>query len=357
MRVCASCFNLTTMGNFTSPTPLNIKMTRTIHPVGQGAFYSETFSEEDAHALFTAVYDCGGRKAALSRERNKLSRVDIIFLSHFHSDHFSGLMDLKDKFKTPKVVIPRISPCRFLVDYVHNSMKDKKGKAGSFMLRVLPIIMSGQEGMLNENSLTQYIPIKTGEKLNIPTVGAKWEYLVFYDEDDAREQQLLKLLKDILELPDYYPQRYLENNIYLDIAKRLNNNTTLAKVRKAYAKVFKNRHNSYSMLVLSHEIKLSLEREGKHFDCLYTGDSPHNRILNKVKTFDPDYLQVPHHGSKNNFHPALYQNNQIAFISVGESNRHHHPGLRTLTCLYTTCKEVRVVTEEQRTIFVSHIVL
>lgn len=340
-----------------TPTRLNLKMTRTIHPVGQGAFYSETFSNDDNHALFTAVYDCGGRKAALSRERNNLSRVDIIFLSHFHSDHFSGLLDLKNKFDTPKVVIPCVSPCRFLVDYVHNSMKDKTGKAGSFMLSILPIIMSGQEGMLNETSLSRYIPVKTGEKFTIPTEDAKWEYIAFYDEDDAKEQNLLELLKNVLELPDYFSKRYLEKDIYLEIVKRLKNKTTLSKVRKAYAKVFKNGHNSYSMLVLSHEIKPSPESEGEHFDCLYTGDSPHNRILNKIKTFNPDYLQVPHHGSNYNFLPALYQNSQTVFISVGESNRYHHPGLKTLTYLYATCKKVHVVTEDQKVRFVSHIVL
>ena len=36
----------------------HVTMTRTFHPVGQGAFYSEVFSLEGGEE-FTVVYDCG----------------------------------------------------------------------------------------------------------------------------------------------------------------------------------------------------------------------------------------------------------------------------------------------------------
>lgn len=36
----------------------NLKMVRTFHPVGQGAFYTERFYEGDKN-VFNMVYDCG----------------------------------------------------------------------------------------------------------------------------------------------------------------------------------------------------------------------------------------------------------------------------------------------------------
>lgn len=86
-----------------TPAPLNIKLTRTIHPVGQGAFYSETFSDCNNRPVFTAVYDCGGKKDYLKKEIETLSTVDILFISHFHSDHINGVQDLID---LKSVVVP-----------------------------------------------------------------------------------------------------------------------------------------------------------------------------------------------------------------------------------------------------------
>ena len=70
-------------------TPSTI-LTRAIHPVGQGAFYSEIFSARKK-TRFTAVYDCGSNdKEYLKTNIEKFGTVDLVFISHFHNDHING---------------------------------------------------------------------------------------------------------------------------------------------------------------------------------------------------------------------------------------------------------------------------
>ena len=57
-----------------------MKMIRTFHPVGQGAFYSEEFFDSEGNCVFRVVYDCGSLKfCGLQRnsDRTPLKRKDI----------------------------------------------------------------------------------------------------------------------------------------------------------------------------------------------------------------------------------------------------------------------------------------
>lgn len=322
-------------------------LTRTIHPVGQGAFYSESFCNKETNKpLFTAVYDCGGRNTELNAEISKLSRVDIIFISHFHCDHIKGVQRLIDRFKPSKVVFPHISPCRFLVDFVFNCVKDGSGISSDFMLKLLPMMSNaGSNGVHSNIDGTTFSSV--GEwPYTVPSLSPFWEYRAFYKKNDLKEQVLLDELKPILALPENCDKDYLELSIYEGISKRLKGKDLLEAVKEAYAKAFPGGHNSYSMLVLSHQTG-SEEMERKIFDCLYTGDvDPDKWVLDIESTFNPNIVQVPHHGSNHSHNDALYKGKPIVFISVGETNRYRHPGLKTFLYLLDTCKEVHVVTED-----------
>ena len=57
-----------------------MKMIRTFHPVGQGAFYSEEFFNSERNCVFRVVYDCGSLKnCGLQRncDGTPLKRKDI----------------------------------------------------------------------------------------------------------------------------------------------------------------------------------------------------------------------------------------------------------------------------------------
>lgn len=89
----------------------SFNMWRTIHPVGQGAFYSEIFHFDESSEKLV-VYDCG------STAKNKLKKVitnalpqgkdiDILFISHFDSDHVNGLKELSLHHNIRNVVVPQ----------------------------------------------------------------------------------------------------------------------------------------------------------------------------------------------------------------------------------------------------------
>lgn len=88
---------------------------RTLHPVGQGAFFSEQFFDSSNQCLFSVIYDCGSTsKGLLNHEIEQLEKsIDIMFISHFDNDHINGLKTLIEKKllrATSVVVIPFIYP-------------------------------------------------------------------------------------------------------------------------------------------------------------------------------------------------------------------------------------------------------
>ena len=74
-----------------------MRIVRTFHPVGQGAFYSERFyDEEHPDSIHNIVYDCGTllgyiRKAkkVVSQAFDKKDVIDYLFISHLDYDHIS----------------------------------------------------------------------------------------------------------------------------------------------------------------------------------------------------------------------------------------------------------------------------
>lgn len=102
-----------------SQTSLNVS--RTQWAVGPGFFHSSTIQLGDQH--FTYVYDCGSsakkKKEVLGREiddfldvqlRNKSTKIDICFISHFDEDHIGGIKKLASLVHIKHFVIPFVEP-------------------------------------------------------------------------------------------------------------------------------------------------------------------------------------------------------------------------------------------------------
>lgn len=76
-----------------------MKLTRTAYPVGMGGFVSERFVRADAPSEFCMVYDCGSDTHGMNTRissiiTNELTRVDVLFISHFHRDHINQVTKL-----------------------------------------------------------------------------------------------------------------------------------------------------------------------------------------------------------------------------------------------------------------------
>lgn len=95
-----------------------MEVIRTIHPIGQGAFYTERFIHSDSGKPFNVVYDCGsGMCKEIANDGKKIVEkvfaegdiIDLLFISHFHADHINGIRTLLDnKVTIKKLVIPYI---------------------------------------------------------------------------------------------------------------------------------------------------------------------------------------------------------------------------------------------------------
>lgn len=104
---------------------MKISLKRVFHPVGQGAFYSEQiYSDKN---VFEMVFDCGNelghnkkklKKNSLDlynyfenriNNKDKVWKIDLLFISHFHADHISFLITYKGQYQVKNLIIPVLS--------------------------------------------------------------------------------------------------------------------------------------------------------------------------------------------------------------------------------------------------------
>ena len=93
----------------------------TYHNTGQGLFYSGEikFSE---YKKFRFIYDCGSENirlinASVRRFRQDTGddKIDLLIISHLHSDHVSGLNELFNNFTIKEVILPYFAPTERLL--------------------------------------------------------------------------------------------------------------------------------------------------------------------------------------------------------------------------------------------------
>jgi hypothetical protein len=87
----------------------------TIHPVGQGLFYSGKIVHENK-VKFRMVFDCGSNTAGACQEEIEIYRdndflekevIDLLVISHFDADHVNQIGNLlKGNIKIKKLVMP-----------------------------------------------------------------------------------------------------------------------------------------------------------------------------------------------------------------------------------------------------------
>ncbi|MGD0940866.1 MAG: hypothetical protein ABR905_14260 [Terracidiphilus sp.] len=171
------------------------------HPVGHGGFHTGALG--NGRAQIRWIYDCGSwtsvGKRALKREINQYSqvrgrnreedalenikkiRVDLFFVSHFDSDHVSGISELLDGVTIDTVVIPYIDPIDRAAIFAATAVdKGVSEQFASFMSdipawfserNVRRIILVGQGGPDTTARLAQREPPPGGNVQNQRTSG------------------------------------------------------------------------------------------------------------------------------------------------------------------------------------------
>lgn len=221
------------------------------------------------------------------------------------------------------------------------------------MLRTLPILSEKND---NEESDVEIRVVNGG---NTPMDGFPcvtcWRYdtipsyLCEIDKEYDFIRELFKLLH--VELTTDIDM-YQSEEWYRQLLDALKHAGTMREVRNLYLRKFPGGHNSYSMMVHSHSCGTFGESDSlvsNDFSCLYTGDAElkgNQDVAHSIKDLSPHYIQVPHHGSSKNHDLGIYHDKQIAFVSVGEKNIHHHPSPTAINEIFNTCGEVHIVTED-----------
>ena len=371
-----------------------MKVIRHIHPIGQGAFYTERFVDDDNTTLANVVYDCGSNKT-LSNSSKKMieftfcenDEIDVLFISHFDADHINGIRTLIDnKVNIRYVVMPLLAPdeIKFLsviYDKVNRADKDiqtliNNPKTFFGNNTIILKVKSIDENLDNENisiSLNEFENSKLEKdescyyinsfcKINLIN---EWLYIPANFESNERSKKLSELLNN--ENID------LKNNIDCLVKYKAN------ELKEAYNKLD---GNINSLLLYSGSISenvsvkysfspncrslycvnyFKIHKKGKSA-CLYLGDSNLND-KNKSNKDVIEYLnhymyiykerigmiQIPHHGSLLSFSEKIlsFCNCKYFFLSCGNNNDYGHPSEKVIEGINIKKSYVQNVTENK----------
>lgn len=135
-----------------------MKMIRTFHPVGQGAFYSEEFLDENGKCVFRVVYDCGSLKSCklqknsdgslLARQdiKNRVSGafsddhgIDVLFISHLDDDHVNLIPCLRafQDRQIRRVVLPLLTEEERYILLGYHLIKSRRRRKDGALERIV----------------------------------------------------------------------------------------------------------------------------------------------------------------------------------------------------------------------------
>ena len=199
----------------------HIHLERTIWPVGHGAFYTEQFTSGRGNTI-TVAYDCGSeRQGLISHCIDAIPKpIDVLFISHLHSDHIKGLHYLLHLKKVKKVILPNLLPEKVLEAIVYNfisAASDPELQIENMQLQEL--LLSLYRGEYDE-TITQ-----VGEE------GSKEANIVFDEENGVRltiPQRLKGSVEIVLCTPQkpiwrYKPVYYLPGDACQKLKDEVNN--------------------------------------------------------------------------------------------------------------------------------------
>jgi hypothetical protein len=335
---------------------------RIFWPVGQGAFYSEKLKFDDGKE-FNIVYDCGSKKKELVHplidEFFEGTTIDILFISHFDSDHVNGIPELKNKAKIKNVVIPLIhNNDKILLDFYYDEINKNEGlrtlvsSPEDFFGKETNVISVTQGNRSDESRLEETFNIdnvngqkriSSGRRLTISNY--EWIFIphnIHFNERSEQLNQALtnigKNIEDLTKIEDFDgPMIKKIRDIFnsKEIEGTINSNSMF--LYSGFENKAKNlKFKSFNNCFIHHNFMTSIIFKSYYnniLGCLYTGDG--NLSKNNYKNIKNIYknywegigtIQVPHHGSSNSSDENLYnEKNKIFVISAGEKEWHDHP--------------------------------
>lgn len=365
-------------------------------PVGQGAFYTGVFRQQNGK-IFSFVYDCGTESSRqyIDREIASLSRslgenkLDLLFISHFHTDHINKIRDLLNQVAgIKKVIIPYLSPDEIILA-ITDGLRNEAGldpdtvqlienSVEFFGDKVEEIIFVHPSD--NEESFSESLPndptpsdviddfdfsliLKEKQDLQPSNVKVKhcysgssgvlngiWKFQMY---NKPREPQLIQAFLKSLELligseSTYHTIATFQKQHPIDFSDLL---------QDVYINHFgSSQHINNTSLVVYHHLwgdrvlSPSYHRRWLHSrinGTLLTGDIVLNtNTLSDINSswnntdwkYNDLIFQIPHHGSRNNtlFNLIEFPCTNWWIINFGLGNRHKHPHQQTIDHITNT---------------------
>lgn len=337
------------------------KMVRTFHPVGHGAFYTERFYDDNGENTANVVFDCGcfeackagispkvfeqRIKTTIQKEFCKDTKIDALFISHFHTDHINGIDELLNYCQVTNLYIPCLQDVVLVESFLYNSIIE--GSEDCKSNQVLRKIAEREYNTEIDDSGRSIIPI-----------GA-WFYRSYSPSiSHSRVTLIRRQIRQQLSA-----QIFMQNRVNFSELSKAIARIGIDKCKTMYQQIFGNNHNSYSMTLYS---GLNCLRDCLgmcHTACLYTGDYKAKGKFAELKRFYTTslkrvyILQVPHHGSEHNINNKLYYPARLCIISAGVTDKYGHPDQQTLVAIQNQRGIPIIVTEDPKTIqvFTYHI--
>ena len=339
-----------------------MKLIRTFHAVGQGAFYTECFQDESGNDVFNVVYDCGtlNSKKLLSQKINDYVKerktIDLLFVSHFHEDHVNGISELLGQCEAKQIVMPFVPLATLIEQYIFNIIDSENvnNKANEFIANyyigendLVHKIESFRFDSDNETTSVSYaniIEIQSNASIHYDKT---WEYIPFNIKDNRANAFVNQFMNDYENL---YRAFAKENEEGIDEVNRFFSTNDKIEEMAAYYRRFFHRLNESSMAVISKPIK---DLKTSEATCLFTGDYPfrENRFCNQLKAyFSPQWnnigtIQIAHHGASNDNPQSLFDRKRDCIISYGTGNRYRHPGKKTIENICNSNSQLIEVTQ------------
>ena len=376
-------------------------MKRSFLPVGQGAFYVETFfdTNNEYGRKINIVYDCGAASDLYFVEERIKEQfleneiIDAVFISHFDDDHINGLPFLlkychvKNMFfpfiTTEEIILHQLSSLiskgenSVVYGFLRNPYSYLEQLGLEEIPRLFQVYPSEEENKGSSNDFIGFDARKINSGSNVTsqifdTINDKnkplnnWEFVPFIFRCSSKEKQFELALKSELHI----------NSIpHGESLVELYKNHKDA-VKKAFAAV-PGSNNTNSMVLFSgardknykqgicslcwHRIQypkgcrcdFNFMRCKKPCGCLYTGDydaSGAQKWNNLKSAYDLYWnyigcIQIPHHGSKHNYNSEFSKMNAYTIISAGSSNKYRHPHSSVVKNLIVNRSELYLVTE------------
>ena len=376
---------------------MKIKMQRVFYPVGQGGFYSESFSTENSK--FNVVYDCGsvskGIDKVISNSFDKNEDIDILFISHFDNDHVNKIKILKHSVqKIKNVVMPLLSDkdkCILLSLYkslgkdYENSIEIISNPSIFFgddtkIIHIKEvnedINMDSSQFIVNINEVNSDV-LDSGVNITFRIDGKEfWVYKPYnYDHKQRYGQLIVELKSKGLSIEDLNNVNYVNNNIkliracYKKLSGNINQNSLVlysngirGELYNCSLKYIEKNFNAWCYGYFLHYCFFNDEFE---VGCVYTGDVDLKVIganfIKQIKSFNKSLpintIQVPHHGSKNGFDINFFKGFDegickiMSPISFGLSNSYGHPSSMVIKQLTSECHFPVYVTDDKRDLF------